>query len=114
MASIQFIPGFDEVVVPNIGLTRSVDGSGGKAMFRFDQAASLDKMAEGQEITGMFLLDEEGEIVTRNVQGKFVNGQAAALEATYIMNSPQEWDRFMRFMERYAKENGLEFAKAKG
>jgi hypothetical protein len=28
------------------------------------------------------------------------------------MNSPEEWDRFMRFMERYAESNGLGFTKA--
>lgn len=113
MAAIQFIPGIDETVVPGIQLSRAVDESSGKARFRFEGALSMEKMAAGQEITGMFLLDEEGELVTRTVEMKFVNGQATALEALYIMNSPEEWDRFMRFMERYAAENGLEFAKAK-
>jgi photosystem II protein len=35
-----------------------------------------------------------------------------AIEATVIFNSPAEWDRFMRFMERYGSENGLEFTKS--
>lgn len=29
------------------------------------------------------------------------------------MRSAGEWDRFMRFMERYANEKGLGFSKAK-
>ncbi|RAQ38751.1 photosystem II reaction center protein Psb28, partial [Arthrospira sp. O9.13F] len=29
-----------------------------------------------------------------------------------LMRSPEEWDRFMRFMSRYAEENGLEFNKS--
>ncbi|KAL2470583.1 Photosystem II reaction center PSB28 protein [Abeliophyllum distichum] len=33
------------------------------------------------------------------------------IEAKYIMRTPREWDRFMRFMERYANENGLSFVK---
>jgi photosystem II 13kDa protein len=28
------------------------------------------------------------------------------------MSSPTEWDRFMRFMERYAQEKGLQFTKS--
>jgi photosystem II 13kDa protein len=28
------------------------------------------------------------------------------------MNSTAEWDRFMRFMERYSAANGLGFKKA--
>jgi len=61
----------------------------------------------------MYLIDEEGELLTREVKAKFINGQPEALEALYIMRSPAEWDRFMRFMERYAEENGLEFSKSK-
>jgi len=28
------------------------------------------------------------------------------------MKSQGEWDRFMRFMERYAEQNGLGFSKS--
>ncbi len=112
MAVIQFVLGRDEPVVPDVKLSRAVDGSSGKAMFRFEGAQSLQDMAAGEEIKGMFLLDEEGELATRQVNMKFINGEAVALEALYIMNSPQEWDRFMRFMERYAEKNGLGFSKA--
>ncbi|KAL5221203.1 hypothetical protein ABZP36_025916 [Zizania latifolia] len=31
---------------------------------------------------------------------KFVNGKPALIEAKYVMRTPREWDRFMRFMER--------------
>ena len=27
----------------------------------------------------------------------------------YVMRTSMEWDRFMRFMERYAEDNGLGF-----
>jgi photosystem II protein len=29
----------------------------------------------------------------------------------YIMKSPEAWDRFIRFMERYGETNGLAFTK---
>jgi photosystem II protein len=35
-----------------------------------------------------------------------------ALEAIVLMKSQGEWDRFMRFMERYAEENDLGFNKS--
>ncbi|MEO0946807.1 MAG: photosystem II reaction center protein Psb28, partial [Cyanobacteria bacterium J06641_5] len=41
------------------------------------------------------------------VNGKFINGQARAVEATLVINGQDEWDRFMRFMDRYAETNGL-------
>lgn len=111
MAQIQFSRGIDEDVVPDISLTRARDGSNGKAIFYFQNPTALSNTST-DAITGMYLVDEEGELVSREVNAKFVNGQPDALEATYIIRSPQEWDRFMRFMERYANDHGLEFSKS--
>ena len=63
----------------------------------------------GGDITGLFLTDEEGTMSTVDVSAKFINGKPAAIEAKYIMRSSTEWDRFMRFMQRYAEDNGLGF-----
>ena len=112
MASIQFILGRDETIIPDVKLFRSKDGSSGQAKFFFEKAQSLIDMAAGDEILGMYLIDEEGEITTRSVNAKFINGQPAGLEAVCKLNSPADWDRFMRFMERYAEQNGLGFAKS--
>ncbi len=113
MAKIQFSKGITEEVVPDVRLTRSRDGSQGTATFYFDQPKALDG-TNTEDITGMYMIDEEGEIVTREVKGKFVNGQPTALEAILLMKSPGEWDRFMRFMERYAQEHGLGFSQSWG
>jgi len=111
MAEIQFSKGIAEEVIPDIRLTRSKDGTNGKALFYFDQPSAMS--SEGSvEVTGMYMVDEEGEISTREVTAKFINGQPAALEATYVMKSVEEWDRFIRFMERYAEQNELGFNKA--
>lgn len=110
MAEIQFVKGVDEEIVPDIRLTRAPDGSTGRAMFYFDNPKIVQ---EGNlEITGMYLVDEEGELATRDVSAKFVNGQPTAIEAVYPMRTAQEWDRFMRFMNRYAEDHGLGFNKA--
>lgn len=112
-ANIQFILGVNEKVLPNIRLTRSRDGSTGTATFRFKNPNILDKnTAKEGEITGMYLVDEEGILNTREVNARFINGKPKAIESIYIMKSPEAWDRFMRFMERYGKSNGLVFTKA--
>jgi photosystem II 13kDa protein len=105
MADIQFVRGVNEEVVPDVRLTRSRDGSNGKAYFTFENPQILreDKL----EILGMYMVDEEGELIARDVNAKFVNGQAVALEASYTMKSAQDWDRFIRFMDRYAESHGL-------
>ena len=57
------------------------------------------------------MVDEEGEMVTREVNGKFVNGKASALEAVYSWKSEQDFERFMRFAQRYAAANGLGYSQ---
>lgn len=110
MAEIQFARGIAEPVIPDVRLTRAKDGTNGTATFYFDYPQALS--ANGVEVTGMYLVDEEGELVTREVNGKFINGEPAGIEATYVMKSEADWDRFMRFMNRYAEQNGLGFTKS--
>ncbi len=106
MAEIQFSRGIVETVIPNIRLTRSKDGNNGQAIFYFEKPDALSQTST-EDVTGMYMIDEEGEITTAKVNAKFVNGMPEALEAVYVMRSPDEWDRFMRFMERYGNQNGL-------
>jgi len=113
VAYIQFIKGINEKILPDIRLTRSRDGSTGTATFRFKNANILDKSLElNGEITGMYMIDREGVLETRDVSASFINGKPKAVESIYIMKSPEAWDRFMRFMERYGESNGLVFTKA--
>jgi photosystem II protein len=112
-ASIQFIKGLDEKVLPDVRLTRSRDGSTGTATFRFKNPNILDKSTvNGGEITGMYLIDVEGTLETRDVNARFVDGKPEMIESVYIMKSPEAWERFMRFMDRYSESNGLVFTKA--
>ncbi|MEM6714595.1 MAG: photosystem II reaction center protein Psb28 [Cyanobacteria bacterium P01_D01_bin.6] len=111
MARIEFARGTAEEVIPDVRLTRSPDGSDGTATFYFDNPKALSE-DEGVEITGMYMVDEEGELATREVKGKFIDGRPAGIEVLYVMKDKLEWERFMRFMNRYAEQNGLGFTKS--
>nr|YP_010276935.1 photosystem II protein Psb28 [Thalassionema bacillare]UHY40458.1 photosystem II protein Psb28 [Thalassionema bacillare] len=112
-AKIQFIKGLNEKVLPDVRLTRSRDGSTGTATFRFKNPNILDKKTTRQgKVTGMYLIDQEGTLETLDVNARFVNGKPQAVESIYIMKNSEEWDRFMRFMDRYGQINGLVFTKA--
>ena len=108
-ASIQFFRGINEPVIPDIRLTRSRDGRTGQAKFIFEQPQALSPESMS-DIAGMWMVDEEGELVTREVNGKFINGKPSALEVTYTWKSEQDFERFMRFAERYAAANGLGYS----
>ncbi|MFK0735519.1 MAG: photosystem II reaction center protein Psb28 [Gloeotrichia echinulata HAB0833] len=111
MAKIQFSRGIDEDVTADVRVTRSRSGESGTATFIFVNPKALSQNST-EEITGMYLIDEEGELSTREVKARFVNGKPEALEAVYLIKSTQEWNRFMRFMERYAEENDLGLSKS--
>ncbi|OAY32705.1 photosystem II reaction center PSB28 protein, chloroplastic [Manihot esculenta] len=110
--TIQFIQGTDEQTIPDVRLTKSRDGTNGVAIFTFDQPSVFDSSGELGDITGFYMIDEEGVLQSVDVSAKFVNGKPSRIEAKYVMRSPQDWDRFMRFMERYANANGLQFVKS--
>nr|YP_009391331.1 photosystem II protein W [Dipterocladia arabiensis]ARW59475.1 photosystem II protein W [Dipterocladia arabiensis] len=113
MACIQFIEGINETVIPDVKLTRSRDGSTGTAIFKFNKPDIIQvKMQAQGDIKGMYLVDDEGTLITTEVNAKFKNGKLEYIECTYIIKNPQEWDRFMRFMEKYANHNNLSFIKA--
>ncbi|BAD87310.1 putative photosystem II protein reaction center W [Oryza sativa Japonica Group] len=109
--AIQFIQGTDEQTIPDVRLTKSRDGTNGVAIFTFDQPSVFDSSAELGDITGFYMIDDEGVLQSVDVSAKFVNGKPALIEAKYVMRTPREWDRFMRFMERYSQANGLQFVK---
>lgn len=112
-ATIQFVRGLDEKVVPDVKLTRAKDGSSGIATFNFVNPNVFDASTSSQgEVTGMFMIDDEGEISTTAVNARFSNGKPQSIESVYTMTSPEQWDRFMRFMERYAEANDLGFKSA--
>ncbi|HLO86563.1 MAG TPA: photosystem II reaction center protein Psb28 [Nostocaceae cyanobacterium] len=111
MAKIQFARGVEEDAVPEVRLTRSRTGNSATASFTFYNPKILSQDSR-DEVTGMYMIDEEGEIIVREVKAKFINGKPEALEAIYVMKSSEEWDRFLRFMQRYAEDNGLEFTKS--
>ena len=109
-AAIQFFRGTDEPVVPDIRMTRSRDGRTGQAKFVFEEPQALAPETM-EAIAGMWMVDEEGSLVTREVNGKFINGKPSALEATYTWKTLEDFERFMRFAERYAASNGLGYSQ---
>ena len=111
-AKIQFYDGVDEPVVPEIRLTRGKDGSTGQAFFIFEKPQALSKLSSG-EIAGMKLIDEEGELITKEVKARFVDGSPTFIEAIYSWRSTTDFERFMRFANSYAKANGLGYSEKK-
>ena len=110
VVAIQFFNGIDEKVIPQIRLTKSKDGSAGLAFFRFDSPEALSS-ENFKDIQGMYLIDEEGQIIAReiNIAVSRKNGKYTAIEAVYCWRTERDFNRFMRFANRYAKKFGLAY-----
>ena len=107
-ARIQFLLGIDEDVIPEIRLTKTKDSTIGDATFTFFKPSVL--LEENyKELEGMYLVDDEGQISIReiNVSVSKKDGTYTTLQAIYHWNTEEEFDRFMRFANCYAKQNGL-------
>ena len=113
-ASIQFFQGLEETVVPEIRLRKSKNSNTGQAIFTFLHP-SVFISENFKEINGMYLVDEEGEITLTeiNVAVSKKNGKYTAIQAIYVWKNQQDFERFMRFANRYAKEKGLGYQEIK-
>ncbi|GFY99535.1 photosystem II reaction center PSB28 protein [Actinidia rufa] len=67
----------------------------------------FDSSSEVGDITGFYMIDEEGVLQSVDVSAKFINGQPSRIEAKYVMRTPMEWDRFMRFMGEICQSKWL-------
>ena len=52
--------------------------------------------------------------MTREVKARFVNGKATALECTFTWKNTEDFERFMRFAQRYAEGHDLGFSGNQG
>ena len=99
--AIQFIKGTDEKDNPEIRLYRNIDGKKGQVIYKFynPSSISLDNI---NLIKKMYLIDEEGELSTRNIDLSFSEKYVKEVTSIYNWNSEKEFERFMPFAQRYA------------
>ena len=99
--SIQFIKGKDEKNHPEIRLYRNTDGKKGQVIYKFNKPSSVT-FENIESIQRMYLIDEEGELSTRKIDLKISDQYIKELKCIYNWSSEKEFERFMRFAQRYA------------
>tara|TARA_B100000579_G_C22716094_1_gene796987 strand:+ start:179 stop:520 length:342 start_codon:yes stop_codon:yes gene_type:complete len=99
--SIQFIKGENEKDHPEIRLYRNIDGKKGKAIYTFYKPRTIT-LENFKSVQKMYLIDEEGEILTRKIDLSISENHINEVKSIYSWNSEKEFERFMRFSKRYA------------
>ena len=100
-AVIQFIKGENQRDLPEIRLFRNFDGKKGQVVYKFYKPTTIT-LENFNSIQKMYLIDEEGEIITRKIDLSISEKNIMAVKSTYNWKSGKEFDRFMRFAKRYA------------
>ncbi len=99
--AIQFVKGENEKGHPEIRLFRDLDGKKGKAVYKFYNPTTIT-IENFKSIQKMYLIDEEGELLTRKIDLSISGNHITEVTSTYSWNSEKEFERFIRFSKRYA------------
>jgi len=98
--AIQFIKGNNEKGHPEIRLFRDLDGKKGKAVYKFINPKTIT-IENFKSIQKMYLIDEEGELLTKKIDLSISENHVKEVTSTYSWNSEEEFERFIRFSKRY-------------
>ena len=112
--SIQFIKDKNEKVLPIIYLTKSKNGETGTATFIFIRPTIFNKsICKTNVIKGIYLICNNTEIFSNDIQVFFKQGKPFLLKAILIFKNNKEWFNFLYFMNLYSKQHGLSFTDNK-
>ncbi len=116
-AVIQFFDGLNEDL-SGVSLRRSKRTGERSVLMTFETVKALEKFNSftRNSTNTMRLIDSEGEIQVQpsSVQFKFggeEGDQLQCLECRFEIDDTH-WERFMRFMGRYAEANGLSYSNS--
>ena len=108
--TIEFHKGKVERDYPEVRISRSNDGKKGNAIYKFSKPTSIT-IENCANVQRMYLIDEEGELSTRKINLSILKNSIKEIKSIYSWNSELEFERFMRFAERYAKSHGLGYTE---
>lgn len=115
--SIQFFTSISEEL-SNVSLRRN---SSGKriVLMMFNRLKAIEGLNSftKQSLNSMLLTDEEGNINVTPSSVKFIFGGAEGdelqrVECKIEIERDDHWERFMRFMHRYAEANGMAYGES--
>ncbi|MDJ0795975.1 MAG: photosystem II reaction center protein Psb28 [Calothrix sp. MO_167.B12] len=113
--TIQFFAGVAEDLT-NVSLRKNPQTGKRIVVMIFERIKALEgfKSFTKQSLNSMLLTDEEGEIQVTPTSTKFIFGgdegdELRQVECKVEIEQDEHWERFMRFMHRYADANGMAY-----
>ena len=113
--SIEFFQGIAEEL-SGVSLRRNKNTGIRNVLMIFESLNALEKFNSFTKgsAQNLSLIDSEGEILVTPNSLKMIFGgdegdELKRVECTFEIELDSHWERFTRFMERYAEANGMEF-----
>ena len=113
--SIEFFQGIAEEL-SGVSLRRNKNTGIRNVLMIFESLNALEKFNSFTKgsAQNLSLIDSEGEILVTPNSLKMIFGgdegdELKRVECTFEIESDSHWERFTRFMDRYAEANGMEF-----
>lgn len=117
LPSIHFFEGVSETL-SNVSLRQGKTPGSKLVLMMFEELKSIERFRSYTKrfANGMRLLDEEGEIIVEPESVQFVFGgpegdDLKRVECRFEIAQDDHWERFMRFMHRYAEANGMAYGE---
>ncbi|NES18663.1 MAG: photosystem II reaction center protein Psb28 [Symploca sp. SIO3E6] len=114
--SIQFFEGIYEDL-SNVSLRQNRNSGVRTVLMTFDSLKAIEKFNSFTKkySNSMLLTDEEGVISVTPSSVKFVFGgpegdDLRKVNCEFEIEQKEHWERFMRFMNRYAQKNGMAYS----
>lgn len=111
--TIEFFEGIPEEV-SDVRLRREKSTGLHNVLMIFEQLEALERFNSFRQkfSKALNLTDSEGKISVEPDSLRFIYGgpegdELQRVECSFVIEQEDHWDRFMRFMERYAEANGL-------
>ena len=116
--SIEFFVGIPEEL-SNVSLRRNKSTGNRTVLMTFDKIKALEKFQSftARSDNNMRLIDSEGEISVTPSKIEFVFGgddgdELRRVDCAFEVELEEHWERFMRFMHRYAEANGMAYSES--
>jgi photosystem II Psb28-2 protein len=115
--SIQFFVGLSEEL-ENVSLRRKKETGDRCVVMIFKTLKAIEKFQSftKQSYGDLRLIDSEGEISVEPSSLKFIfagdeGDEIQRVECGFEITKEEHWERFMRFMQRYAEANGMGYSE---
>jgi photosystem II Psb28-2 protein len=115
--SIQFFEGISEEL-SDVSLRRHQATGIRTVLMTFEKLKSIERFRSYTKrfANAMCLIDEEGEISVEPESVKFFfsgpeGDELERVECRFEIDRDDHWNRFMRFMHRYAEANGMAYGE---